>query len=317
MKWIARRLALSLLTLVLTSLLVFAATVVLPGDVAQAILGRDATPAALARIRTELHLDQPVHQRYLLWVTDFVHGDLGTSLARGRPVRDLIQGRLRNTVLLATAAGLLGIPLSLLLGTLAGVYYDRWQDHLISGLALLSMSLPEFVIAPVLIYAFAFTWPLFPAVTLVPPGAPLSKMLPNIVLPGLTLALVMSGYLVRMVRTAVIDAMQSEHVEMALLRGVAPTRVLFRHALPGALLPTLSAIVLTVAWLLGGVVVVENVFNYPGMGRLLVSAVGDRDVPVVLALGQLGALTYVGTQVLNDLLAFMLDPRLRDSRGAL
>jgi peptide/nickel transport system permease protein len=316
MMWLARRLALSLLTLVLTSLLVFGATIILPGDVASALLGKDATPAALARIRTELNLNRPASERYLLWVNDFIHGNLGNSLARNRPVVTLIQGRLGNTMLLALGAGLLGIPLSLLLGTLAGVYHQRFLDHLISGLALLGMSLPEFVIAPVLIYIFALKWPLFPAVTLLPPGAPLSKMLPNIVLPAVTLSLVMSGYLVRMVRTAVIEAMGSEHVQMALMRGVPPARVIVRHALPGAILPTLSAIVLTVAWLLGGVVVVESVFNYPGMGRLLVQAVADRDVPVVLALGQLGALTYVGVQFLNDLLAFMLDPRLRDSRGA-
>ena len=310
-KRVARRVALSALTLALVSLVVFAATEVLPGDVATALLRREATPEALARIRAQLGLDRPPLDRYASWLRGLAHGDLGTSLARQRPVAELVAPRLRNTLLLAALAALIGLPVALALGVLGGLARDSIADFGVSAAALVGMSVPEFVTGTVLVLAFAIRRPLFPAVVTAGPDAPLAQLARGAVLPALTLAVGMVGYVARMVRSAVIDAMAAEHVEAALLRGLPYRRVVLRHALPGALLPTLTAIALTVAGLAGGVVVVETMFNYPGLGRLMVTAVSDRDLPVVQALGLLGAAVYVSAHLAAELAGMVLDPRVR------
>jgi peptide/nickel transport system permease protein len=311
-KLIGQRVTLSCATLLIVSVIIFVSTEVLPGDVATAILGREASPARLALLREQLGLDRPAMERYVAWLSGALRGDFGMSLARPNvAVGQLIAERLRNTVLLSISAGVIGLPLALGLGVVAGLLRDRAPDALISTLALIGMSLPEFVIGSLLILTFGVTWAILPAVTVAPPDAPIAILLPNLILPAITLIIVMVAYILRMVRSSMIDALASDYVQMATLKGMSRSRVVVRHALPNALLPTINAVALTVAWLIGGVVVVETVFNFPGIGRLMVTAVQDRDLPLVQALGLLGAALYIMINLSADLLTLWLSPRLR------
>jgi peptide/nickel transport system permease protein len=309
---IVQRTLLALLTLLIVSLVLFGATELLPGDVATAILGREASEKSLAQLREQLGLNRPTGERYLAWLGGALRGDFGVSLARqGKPVRELISGRLRNTLTLAAMAAAVGLPLAIGLGVLAGLTRDRPVDLLISSLALVGQSLPEFVVGSLLILFFAVQWSLLPAVTLVAADAPLAALLPSMILPAVTLVVVMVAYIQRMVRSSMIDVLASDYVQMATLKGLPRSRVVLYHALPNALLPAISAVALTVTWLIGGVVVVETVFNFPGIGRLLVSAVQDRDLPLIQALGLLAAACYIGVNLAADLLTLTLSPRLR------
>lgn len=312
---ITRRLLLSVLTLFIVSLVVFEGVELLPGDLATAFLGREATPTRLASLRAELGLDRPTTERYLHWLGNVLQGDLGMSLARKEPVGDLVGLRLRNSLLLGLTAGLIGLPLALVLGIIAGLARDRVPDLWISTISLIFMTLPEFVTATFLILLFAITWPIFPAVTTVPPDSPIKEFLPNIALPVVALTFVMVAHNLRMVRTNVIDVMTSEYVQMAILKGVPRARVVLRHALPNALLPTINLLALYIAWLASGVVIIEQVFNYPGIGTLMIQAVHDRDMPLVQAIVLVIAGTYVVLNLGTDLLVMMLDPRLRSMRG--
>ena len=309
--FITRRLSASILTLILVSILVFAATELLPGDVASQLLGQNATPQSVAAVRQELHLNQSPFAAYLQWVGGALHGDFGQSLASGQSVAYELGIRLRNTLLIAVVAILIGVTLSLMLGIIAALTRDRLPDLVISIGSLIGMSIPEFVIATLLVLLFSVHWQLFPAVVVAEPNAPISQLVSSIWLPALTLTIVMAAYIIRMIRTSMIDVMASEYVATARLRGLSETRVVLRHALPSALAPTLNVVALTIAWIVGGVVVVENVFNYPGIGTFAVQAVHNRDLPILQALGLLGAVTYVGANFLADLLAMVFNPRLR------
>jgi peptide/nickel transport system permease protein len=314
LRFIARRLLLSVVTLFIVSLVVFVGVELLPGDLATAFLGREATPTRLESLRVELGLDRPALERYLNWLGDAIQGDLGMSLARKEPIAELIGLRLRNTLLLGLTAGLLGLPLALVLGIIAGLTRDRRPDLWISTVALVLMTLPEFVTATFLILLFAITWSIFPAVTIVPADAPIKEMLPNIVLPVVALAFVMVAHNLRMVRTNVIDVMASEYVQMATLKGVPRARVVLRHALPNALLPTINLVALYIAWLVGGVVIIEQVFNYPGIGTMMIQAVHDRDIPLVQGIVLVIAGGYVVLNLGADMLTMVLNPRLRSMR---
>jgi peptide/nickel transport system permease protein len=314
LRFIARRLLLSVVTLFIVSLVVFVGVELLPGDLASAFLGREATPTRLASLRAELGLDRPALERYLNWLGDAIQGDLGMSLARKEPISELIGLRLRNTLLLGLTAGLVGLPLALVLGIIAGLTRDRKPDLWISSVALVLMTLPEFVTATFLILLFAIAWPIFPAVTIVPTDAPIKEMLPNIVLPVVALAFVMVAHNLRMVRTNVIDVMASEYVQMATLKGVPRARVVLRHALPNALLPTINLVALYIAWLVSGVVIIEQVFNYPGIGTLMIQAVHDRDIPLVQGIVLVIAGAYVVLNLGADMLTMVLNPRLRSMR---
>ena len=310
-RYVLRRLALAVLTVWLASLGIFLAVHALPGDVATQILGRDATPQAVAAMRTELGLNKPLWQRYGDWLGGALHGDFGTSLVTHQPVADELALRVRNTLLIAALAIVLGIVLALVCGVVAGLTRDRWPDMLISTLSLAGMSMPEFVIATLLALAFAVAIPIFPAVVTAGPDATVAELLPALWLPACALSVVMAAYIIRMLRTSVIDTMSSEFVATARLRGLAPACVVLRHALPSALLPTVNVVAMNIAWLLGGVVVVESVFNYPGLGVLTVDAVHNRDLPVLQAIALLGAATYALLNLAADVVAMLLNPRLR------
>lgn len=312
-EFIMRRLSTSILTLILVSILVFGGTELLPGDVASQLLGQNATPQAVAAVRQELHLNQSPFVAYLQWAGGALHGNFGRSLVSGQPVASELGIRLRNTLLIAVLAIVIGVTLSLILGIIAALTRDRLPDLVISIGSLIGMSIPEFVVATVLVLLFSVTWHLFPAVVVADPNAPIAQLIPSIWLPALTLTIVMAAYIIRMIRTSMIDVMASEYVATARLRGLSERRIVLRHALPSALAPTLNVVALTIAWVVGGVVVVENVFNYPGIGTYAVQAVHDRDLPALQALGLLGALTYVGANFLADLLAMGFNPRLRST----
>ncbi|MGC5568839.1 ABC transporter permease [Streptomyces sp. FR-108] len=314
LSFIARRVLAALGTLVLSSVLVFLAVQALPGDVATQVLGKDATPDAVAALREKLKLDQPAWERYADWIGGALHGDFGLSLVSGKAVGAEVGMYLGNSALIALVTVLFAVTGSIVLGILAGLYRDRWPDHLISTVGLVGMSVPEFVVATVLVLCFSVALPWFPAVVLYGPEASVGRLMPAVWLPALALAIVMAAYIVRMARTSVIDVMASEYVTTARLKGLSTWRVVTRHALPSALLPTLHVIALNVAWLAGGVAVVENVFNYPGIGKLMLASVQNRDLPVIQAIALISAVVYVVCNLAADLGAMALNPKLR-TRG--
>lgn len=312
---IIRRFILALITLLIISIIIFVGVEALPGDAASAYLGQSATPESLSALREEFGLNVPAYQRYFNWLGDMLKGDLGESMARRKPVSEVIGNQFRNTVVLAFAAGIVGIPLAIVLGVFAGLTRDKWPDILISLVAILGMTLPGFVTATILIYVFSIRLEWFPAIAMVSTDAPVSEILPNIILPIITLTFVMVAHILRLVRTNMIDVMVSEYVQMARLKGVPVMRVVFQHALPNAMLPSINVIALTLAWLLGGVAIIETVFNYPGIGKLLINAIGDRDLALVQGIAIILASIYIGVNLIADLLALVLNPRLRTARG--
>jgi peptide/nickel transport system permease protein len=312
---IIRRLFLALVTLFIVSLIVFIGVEALPGDTATAYLGQAATPESLEALREEFGLNAPAHIRYLNWLGDALKGDLGTSMARRKPVSELIGNRFRNTVVLAAAASIVGIPLAIVLGVIAGLTRDKWPDILVSLVAIIGMTLPGFVAATLLIFIFAIRLEWFPAITMVSTDAAIGELLPNIVLPVITLTVIMVAHILRLVRTNMIDVMVSDYVQMARLKGVPAMQIVFRHALPNAMLPTINIVALTIAWLLGGVAIIETVFNYPGIGTLMINAISDRDLPLVQAIAIILSAIYIAVNLIADLLTLVLNPRLRTARG--
>ena len=308
---IIRRLALGLLTLVLVSGIVFVAVEALPGDAFTAYLGRMAQGKRLENCRRDFGLERPALTRYVEWTAAAVQGDLGISLKRNKPISGIIGPRLRNTLVLGLAATMIGVPIAVLLGIIAGLWRDRPVDLWVSTTAILAMTIPEFVSATMLILVFSIWLGWLPGIVTTPPDAPLFEFLSDIILPIVTLALVMTAHILRMVRTSVIDVMASDYIQMARLKGVPYWRMVFRHVLPNALLPTINLVALTIAWLLGGVVVIEVVFNYPGLGRLTINAIADRDLAMVQAIALILATIYVGLNLFADLLTLVVNPRLR------
>jgi peptide/nickel transport system permease protein len=314
LRLIAQRLALGIGTLFVVSVLIFAGTQLLPGDVAQAILGQSATPEAVAAIRKDLNLDRPAVVRYGEWLGHSLEGELGTSLANREPIRQMISGRLGNTLFLAAAAALVAVPVAILLGLVAARFRETWLDKTISIVTLSAISMPEFFIGYILIFIFAVKLLWAPSIASVYEGMGLGEKLGAVALPVATLALVVIAHMMRMTRAAVINVMASPYIEMAELKGVSRSRIIFRHALPNALSPIINVVVLNLAYLVVGVVVVEVVFVYPGMGQLMVDAVAKRDVPVVQACGLIFAATYVLLNLTADILSIVANPRLRHPR---
>lgn len=311
---IAKRMALGLITLFAISLIIFFSVNLLPGDVAQAILGRTAPADAVAALRIKLGLDLPAHVRYWQWIVRLLQGDFGESLANRRPVLDLLSDRIGNTVFLAATAACIAIPLGLLCGLLSAIYRNKLFDHGTSFLALLAISVPEFLTAYILVAVFAVILGWFPAVSMIQPDQTLFDRLVLISLPATTLALGVIAYILRMTRAAIGNVMASPYIEMARLKGVSPQKLVVRHALPNALSPIINVVVMNLAYLVVGVVVVEVIFVYPGLGQLLVDSVSKRDIPVVQACGILFAAVYIVLNLLADILAILANPRLRRPR---
>ncbi len=308
---VAKRLALGVVLLLAVSVLIFAGTQILPGDVAQAILGQSATPEALARLREELGLNDPAYIRYFRWLGGVLTGDLGTAMSSGQDIATSIKERLGNTLFLAFWSAIVAVPLAILLGLIAVRYRNGFVDKLISGLALASTSFPEFFIGYLLVYFFAVKWQIFPAISTVYDGMPMLDRLQAIALPATALTLVVLAHMMRMTRAAILNVMQSAYIETAELKGLRALDIIRRHAFPNAIAPVVNVVMLNLAYLVVGVVVVEVIFVYPGMGQYLVDHVTKRDVPVVQAVGLIFAAVYVTLNIIADIAAIVANPRLR------
>ncbi|RSM72991.1 ABC transporter permease [Kibdelosporangium aridum] len=309
---IVRRILVSLAVLWLVTLLVFIATLLLPGDPARAILGQQATPERIAALQDQLNLNDPVWQRYLAWLGGVFTGDLGTSTATQGSVNALLGDRIVASLVLLVAAAVISTPVGLILGTWTAMRRGKVADHTVSGISLVIAALPEFVIGVGLIVLLSTTvFTIFPSVTLAAPGEAVWERPIQLVLPVLTLVLVVTPYITRMMRATMIDVLDSGYVEMARLKGLPERTVITRHALPHAVGPVAQVIALQLAWLAGGVVVVEFLFRYPGIGQALIDAVNNRDVEVVQAVTLLIAALYIVVNLLADVIGILTNPKLR------
>ena len=310
-KLIAQRIALGIMLLLAVSVLIFVGTQILPGDVAQSILGQSATPQALANLREELGLNDPAYARYFRWLGGVLTGDLGTALSSGQDIASSLGGRLWNTLFLAFWAAILSIPLAITMGLVAVRYRNGVVDKAISGVALASTSLPEFFIGYLLIYFIAVKLQWLPSVSTVYDGMPFIDRMKAIALPALALTFVVFAHMMRMTRAAILNVMQSAYIETAELKGLRPIEIIRRHAFPNAIAPIINVVMLNLAFLVVGVVVVEVIFVYPGMGQYLVDHVSKRDVPVVQAVGLIFAAVYIGLNIIADIAGIIANPRLR------
>jgi peptide/nickel transport system permease protein len=312
---IRRRLAIGLVTLFLVSVVVFLATEVLPGNAAYAILGRNATPARVRELEAVLHLNRGVFDQYWIWISGLLSGHPGHSLINGLPVWGYIEPKIIDSAVVVVVTGAIGALVGVTVGAVAALRKDGWFDHVTSVIVLAVTSLPEFVVAIALIILLAtVVWHVLPAVSLLAPGTYAWSQPELLVLPVATLVIVIVPYIVRMMRAAMIEALESDYVEMARLKGVPEWRVVLVHALPNAIAPTIQVIGLNFLYLAGGVVIVEYVFNFPGIGQALVTAVDDRDIPVIQFIVLVLAAFYVVVNILTDVIALLATPRRRIAR---
>ncbi|SHH14874.1 peptide/nickel transport system permease protein [Cognatiyoonia sediminum] len=322
LKIILQRLALGLLTLLVVSIVIFIAVNLLPGDFAELILGQAATPESVASIRRDLGLDQSMVTRYFSWLGGMVTGDLGTSFAQlnfqtnlggtgGKTVAEQIAPRFANTMFLASVTAMIAVPLAVTLGILAALYRNTVFDRVANIATLSSISSPEFFMAYILILFLAVLNPIFPSLSNIYEGMTFGEKLEKTMLPALTLTLVVTAHMMRMTRAAIISLLASPYIEMARLKGISPMRVIVKHALPNALAPIINVIALNLAYLITGVVVVEVVFVYPGIGQLFVDSVKIRDIPVVQACCLIFAAAYILLNLMADILSILSNPRLR------
>lgn len=310
LRMVLQRLGLGLLTLFVVSLLIFISVELLPGDLAEEILGQAATPETVAAFRKELGLDQPPVTRYLQWLGGIIQGDFGRSLANQREISELIGRRLGNTLFLAGLAALIAVPLALTLGVLAALYRNSLFDRGVNVFTLTSISFPEFFVAYILILFLAVQAGWFPSISNISPDASLGERIYRSMLPALTLTLVVTAHMMRMTRAAIINLLALPYIEMARLKGSSQARVIVKHALPNAVAPIVNVIALNLAYLITGVVVVEVVFVYPGLGQLLVDSVAKRDITVVQAACLIFAATYILLNLIADILSIVTNPRL-------
>lgn len=308
-RMIGQRLLLGVLTLFIISLVIFGATELLPGDLARELLGQSATEETLAALRAQLGLNDPAPLRYWNWLTDVLQGDLGVSMATKKPISELVGTRLGNTLFLALYAAALSVPLSLLLGVLAALWRNSIFDRASNALALTAISFPEFFVAYILVLWLAQTG-LFPSMVRITASTTTGDLLYSAFLPALTLTLVVTAHMMRMTRATIINLLASPYIEMSRLKGMSPIRVVLRHAVPNALAPIINVVALNLAYLITGVVVVEVVFVYPGLGQLMIDAVTNRDIPVVQAIALIFASAYVLLNLLADVLSTITNPRL-------
>jgi len=319
---ILQRLGLGLFTLFLVSIVIFSAIEFLPGDFTEAVLGQAATRETVAAFRHELGLDQPAWIRYFDWIGSVLQGDFGTSFSgrassgvdRSREVVDLIAPRLMNTLFLAAMTAIIAVPLALFLGVTAALYRNSLYDRIVNAGTLSTISMPEFFVAYILILLLSTLVPVFPTLAAVTPRTPLLERIYLTALPSMTLTLVIVAHMMRMTRAAIINLLASPYIEMARLKGLSGRRVILHHALPNAWAPIVNVIAFNLAYLVVGVVVVEVVFVYPGIGQLMVDAVTARDIPVVQACALIFAATYILLNLLADIISIVTNPRLLHPR---
>lgn len=314
LRFFLRRLFFMILTLLFTSLIIFTITQLLPGRVSRVLLGREAGEAALVALEARLGLNDPAPVRYVRWLTGFVSGDWGTSFVQqNREIRPLVTERLTKSLWLAGLALLFAVPLAILLGVVAGLRANKPVDGLISITSLAVTGLPEFVTGVVLINVVALQLKLFnlPASSSISPRLTFFEALPSLILPALTATLVLLAYVIRLTRAGVIEVMKKPYVRTAVLKGLSWREVIFGHVLRNALLPTITVIAISFGWLISGLVVIENVFTYPGLGRLMLTAVERRDLPLMQAISMVTVTAYVGANFVADLLYAYLNPRIR------
>jgi peptide/nickel transport system permease protein len=310
-RFILRRLGFVVLTILLSSIIIFWATAVLPGDVASMILGRFATQEAKDNLRKELGLDQPIVTQYGNWLGDFVQGDWGTSPSTDAEVRPLVIERLRNSLMLAAVAFVMYVPLGIFLGLIAALRKNTWPDQTISIGSLAFIGLPEFVSAIILISVFSLQLGWFPSQSAIDPQSSFIEAFPYLILPAITVALTSLAYIVRMTRSSTVDVLQMDYVRTANLKGLSPSRVLYTHVLRNALLPTVTVVAIGIGWLIGGLIITEAVFSYPGIGRLLLYAIQRRDVQLIQATSLLIVIIYMLANLVADVLYAVLNPRIR------
>jgi len=321
-KTVLKRLGLGVATLFVVSAIIFSSISMLPGDFGEAVLGQAATEETVAAFRDELGLDEPAVVRYFQWVGAVATGDLGTSFSgrsssgvdRSRPVVDLVGPRLWNTLFLAGVTAMIAVPLALLLGLTAALYRGSVYDRAVNVTTLTTIATPEFFVAYILILVFAAINPWFPSLANVQADTPLGERLYRVALPAMTLTLVIVAHMMRMTRAAIINLLASPYIEMARLKGATPREIILRHALPNAWAPIATVIAFNLAYLVVGVVVVEVVFVYPGIGQLMVDAVTTRDIPVVQACALIFAGTYILLNLIADIIGIITNPRLLHPR---
>jgi peptide/nickel transport system permease protein len=309
--YLLRRVGFILLTLFLASVIIFAATQLLPGDVAQVMLGKFATEQALANLREELGLNRPAYVQYFEWLGRFVTGDWGNSMASRQPVRPLIAARLRNSAMLAVVALVFYVPLGILFGVVAALNREKPLDQLISGFSMAFVGLPEFVSGLLLISIFAFALAILPANSSIAPGTSFIQAFPSLILPAITVSLTGLGYITRMTRASTIDVLSTDYVRAADLKGLPRRRVLGRHVLRNSLLPTVTVVAMGIGYLIGGLIIAEAVFGYPGLGRLIVYGIQRRDVILIQACSMVVVMAYSISNLIADILYSILNPRIR------
>jgi peptide/nickel transport system permease protein len=310
-RYILRRIGFLALTLLLTSLIVFSVTQFLPGDVARVVLGREAGEEQLEAFREEFGLNDPLPVQYLNWLTDFVRGDWGRSLSTRSEIYPVVMARLRNSLMLAVLTMVIGVPISVVLGVVAGLNENKVVDNTISIGSLAVVGLPEFVTGIVLIEIFARQLGLLPANSSIPLDASFREAFPMLILPAMTATLVLLAYIARLTRAGVVEELKKPYVRTATLKGMPQITVTFKHVLRNALMPTVTVIAISFGWLIGGLIVIENVFNYPGLGRLLVFAIDRRDLPLLQAVTMVIVLGFALANLFADLIYAYLDPRIR------
>jgi peptide/nickel transport system permease protein len=320
-KTVLQRLGLGIATLFVVSIIISLTIEMLPGDFASSVLGQSATPETVAAFQREVGLDRPLVERYIGWVGGMLRGDFGESYASAgslaghrRAVSEMLAPRLLNTLFLAGAAAVIAVPLALFLGVLAALYRNSLFDRAVNVVSLTSISSPEFFLAYILIMFLAVKFPIFVSLASITPGMSLLDRLYAIALPTLTLVLVIVAHMMRMTRAAIINLLASPYIEMSRLKGAKPMQIILRHALPNAWAPIVNVIALNLAYLVVGVVVVEVVFTYPGIGQLMVDAVSKRDLPVVQGCALVFAMTYILLNLLADIVTIISNPRLLHPR---
>jgi len=314
LRMVINRIWIGIGTLLVVSILVFIGTSVLPGDVAEIVLGQSATPESLAAFRAERGLDKPLPMQYLHWLGGMMTGDLGTSKAGGASISSLISGRLGNTMFLAAIVALISVPLSIALGLLAAMHPGTWIDRILTFGTMSLISVPEFFIATfmVLILAVQLHW--LPAIAHISPEDDWLKQLRGLAMPLITLIIVVAAQMIRMTRAGILNVMNSPYIEMAILKGVPRSRIILRHAFYNAIGPIVNVVALNLAYLVSGVVIVETIFAYPGLAKLMIDGVQTRDLPLVQATGMIFCGTYVVLIILADVAAILSNPRLRSPK---